>query len=422
MLHRDNLNAAYKWVRKNKGAAGIDGMKVEEAGAYLKENGKALIARIEWGKYTPKPVRRVPIPKPDGGTRMLGIPTVTDRIVQQAVKQVLEPICEPKLADGSFGYRPRRDCKKAVQRVEDYLNAGYTYAVVLDLSKYFETLDHARLLNILRENVKDERIIQTVKRFLKSGVMTEGVVMPAEEGSPQGGVISPLLANIYLDAFDQEYTRRGVPFVRYADVIVLLAKSRRAAQRLLAGSTAFLTKTRKLRVNEEKSRVTTVFSKDFKFLGFTFRKDKTGVHIRIHPKAKQKVKRELKEITKRSAGGNVRKMMAKVEEMMTGWLNYYSIAQMGSFIKQLAEWLRYRQKIWKQWKRPKARMRGLLKLGVDRDRARQVANTRRGYWRAPELPVINWAINNKKLAAAGCYNIEAEYQRIHLKSLKPPTT
>ena len=236
ILEKDNLNRAFKRVKANKGAPGVDGMNVDETLVWLKENNHELVDRIRRGKYTPKPVRRVEIPKPDGGIRKLGIPTVIDRTIQQAMAQQMMPIYEPLFADGSYGYRPGRSAKDAIRKVKEYAEQGYTQAVSLDLSKYFDTLNHIILVNLLRREIKDERVIQMVKRYLKSGVMENGVVIDTEEGSPQGGNLSPLLANIYLNEFDQEYLRRGVPCIRYADDIVLLAKSERAAKRLLETS------------------------------------------------------------------------------------------------------------------------------------------------------------------------------------------
>jgi RNA-directed DNA polymerase len=269
ILYKDNFNRAYKRVKKNHGAPGIDGMTVEEALPYLREHQKELTDRIYSGKYTPSPVRRVEIPKPDGGARKLGIPTVIDRILQQAIAQQLSPIYEPLFADGSYGYRPGRSAKNAILKVKEYAEQGYIFAVSLDLSKYFDTLNHNILLNLLREHVEDERVIQLIKRYLKSGVMEDGVVMPTEEGSPQGGNLSPLLANIYLNGFDWEFARRGVPCVRYADDIVLLAKSKRASERLLESATRYLEGKLKLTVNRGKSRTVSVFAiRNFKFLGF----------------------------------------------------------------------------------------------------------------------------------------------------------
>ena len=240
ILEKDNLNRAFKRVKANKGAPGVDGMTIDETLQWLKEHNHELIDRIRRGKYTPKPVRRVEIPKPDGGVRKLGIPTVTDRTIQQAMAQQMIPIFEPLFSDGSFGYRPGRSAKDAILKVKEYAEQGYTHAVSLDLSKYFDTLNHTILVNLLRKEIKDERVIQMVKRYLRSGVMENGVVIDTEEGSPQGGNLSPLLANVYLNEFDQEYLKRGVPCIRYADDIVLLAKSERAAKRLLETSTKYL--------------------------------------------------------------------------------------------------------------------------------------------------------------------------------------
>ena len=217
ILDRENLNRAFKRVKANNGAPGIDGMTVEEALPHVRENREELLERISRGKYTPSPVRRVEIPKPDGGIRKLGIPTVLDRTIQQAMAQQLTPIYEPLFADGSYGYRPGRSAKDAISKVKEYAEQGYRYAVTLDLSKYFDTLNHELLLNILRKDLRDERVIQLIKRYLKSGVMEDGVVIATEEGSPQGGNLSPLLANIYLNEFDQEFQKRGVPCIRYAD-------------------------------------------------------------------------------------------------------------------------------------------------------------------------------------------------------------
>ena len=267
ILEKDNLNRAFKRVKANKRAPGVDGMTIDEALAWLKEHNYELEERIRRGKYTPKPVRRVEIPKPDGGIRKLGIPTVTDRTIQQAMAQQMMPIYEPLFADGSYGYRPGRSAKDAIRKVKEYAEQGYTQAVSLDLSKYFDTLNHIILVNLLRREIKDERVIQMVTRYLKSGVMENGVVIDTEEGSPQGGNLSPLLANIYLNEFDQEYLRRGVPCIRYADDIVLLAKSERVAKRLLETSTKYLEETLRLKVNQEKSRVVSAFAiRNFKLV------------------------------------------------------------------------------------------------------------------------------------------------------------
>ena len=260
VLDRNNLNRAYKRVKANKGACGVDGMTIDEALPWLKEHRDELLESIRSGKYKPSPVRRVEIPKDNGGVRKLGIPTVIDRIIQQAIAQVLIPIYEPKFSNGSYGYRPHRSAKDAILKVKEYADEGYKFAVCLDLSKYFDTLCHELLMNMLRQDIKDKRLIDLIKKYLKSGVMENGIVMRTDEGSPQGGNLSPLLANIYLDQFDKEFEGRGVKVIRYADDIILLAKSIRAAERLLGTSTEYLEKKLKLKVNTEKSRAVSVYS------------------------------------------------------------------------------------------------------------------------------------------------------------------
>ena len=279
VLDRDNLNRAYKRVKANKGASGVDGMTVDEALPWLKEHGNELLESIRNGKYKPSPVRRVEIPKDNGGVRKLGIPTVIDRIIQQAIAQVLTPIYEPKFSNGSYGYRPHRSAKDAILKVKEYADEGYKFAVCLDLSKYFDTLCHELLMNMLRQDIKDKRLIDLIKKYLKSGVMENGIVMRTDEGSPQGGNLSPLLANIYLDKFDKEFESRGVKVIRYADDIILLAKSIRAAERLLGTSTEYLEKKLKLKVNTEKSRAVSVYSiRNFGFLVLQWEGTET-VHI-----------------------------------------------------------------------------------------------------------------------------------------------
>ena len=417
ILEKDNLNRAYKRVKANKGAPGVDGMTIEQALPWLREYGNELTDRIRRGKYTPSPVRRVEIPKPDGGIRKLGIPTVTDRIIQQAMTQQITPIFEPLFSDDSFGYRPGRSAKDAIQRIKEYIEQGYTKAVVLDLSKYFDTLNHTILLNLLRQQVKDERVIQMVKRYLKSGVMENGVVMPTEEGSPQGGNLSPLLANIYLNEFDWEFSRRGVPCIRYADDIVLLAKSERASERLLMTSIKYLEETLKLKVNREKSRTVSVFAiRNFKFLGFCFGKNGRGVYIRVHQKPLRKAKDKLRGLTSRSKCGSIVRAMEKIKLYMRGWLNYYGIADMKRNIEDLNGWLyrRIRMCIWKQWKLSKTRKRKLLGLGLPEWAAREGAYSRKAYWRMANTGVVKRALTKERLINWGFYDLASAYQSMHV--------
>ena len=415
ILDRENLNRAYKRVKANKGAPGVDGMTVEATLPWLKEHGKELTESIRQGKYKPDPVRRKEIPKPDGGVRKLGIPSVKDRVVQQAVAQKLMPIYEPLFSEGSYGYRPGRSAQDAIYKIRGYTEDGYEWAVLLDLSKYFDTLNHEKLMNLLRKEVKDERVIQLVKRFLKSGVMENGVVMATEEGSPQGGPLSPLLANIYLNEFDHEYEGRGVPVVRYADDIVLLCKSERAAGRLLESSTRYLEGKLKLKVNRDKSHIAKVnATKKFKFLGFAFGKGKDGLFIRVHRKSMQKAKDKLRALTRRNRGKNVRQVMAEVKRYMQGWLNYYVIASMKNTLAEWNGWLRRRIRmyIWKQWKKPRTKYRNLLKLGIPEKYAWMAAMSRRGYWFTVKTGAVERAISNERLVRAGFFDLSLAYESI----------
>ena len=357
------------------------------------------------------------IPKLDGGVRKLGIPTVIDRIIQQAMTQQLMPIYEPLFSEGSYGYRPGRSAKDAVLKIKEYAEQGYTRAVVLDLSKYFDTLNHELLVNILRRNVKDERVIQMVKRYLKSGVMENGVVVETAEGSPQGGNLSPLLANVYLNEFDQEFSRRGVPCIRYADDIVLLARSERASERLLETSTKYLEGTLKLKVNREKSRTVSVFAiRNFKYLGFCLGKNSKGIYIRIHAKSWKKAKDKLRKLTSRSRCGSIVKAMERIKVYMRGWLKYFSIADMKSNIESLNGWLyrRIRMCIWKQWKLPRTRKRKLLGLGLPEWAACEGAYSRKAYWRMANSGVVKRALTKERLINWGFYDLASAYQSMHV--------
>ena len=355
ILDRDNLNRAYKRVKSNHGAAGIDGMSVEEALPWLREHREELLQSIRDGSYEPSPVRRKKIPKPDGGVRKLGIPTVVDRVIQQGIAQKLQNIWEPLFSDSSYGYRPRRSGQQAIQKVKEYAEEGYRYAVSVDLSKYFDTLNHELLMNLLHRKIQDMRVLRIIKKYLKSGVMENGVVSKTEEGSPQGGPLSPLLANIYLNEFDWEMCGRGVKMVRYADDIVVFAKSKRAAERLMESSRRYLEGKLKLKMNTEKSKVTSIFAvKEFKFLGFCIGRNGSGIYIRAHRKSLNKAKEKLKLLTKRNRGHNVRRVMAEVKVFIRGWLGYFHVAEMKRMMKSWDEWLRRRIRmyIWKQWKKP----------------------------------------------------------------------
>ena len=417
ILHKDNLNRAFKRVKANKGAAGIDGMTVDEMLPYLKEHQREWLDRIYAGKFTPSPVRRVEIPKPDGGVRKLGIPTVTDRLLQQAIAQQLMPIYEPLFADGSFGYRPNRSAKDAIFKVKEYAEQGYIYAVVLDLSKYFDTLNHDILINLLRQEISDERVIQLIKRYLKSGVMDNGVVMPTEEGSPQGGNLSPLLANIYLNEFDHEFERRNVPTIRYADDIILLAKSPRAAERLLDSSTRYLEGNLKLTVNKDKSHTVYLFSnRNFKYLGFALGRRKGKVIVRVHAKSWRKFKDKLKTLASRKNVQSIKPSLKRLKLYIIGWMNYYGIANIGYKLNDLNGWLyhRIRMCIWKQWRKPRTRIRNMLAMGVPYNLAFMAGNSRRGIWFITGTNTAGMAMPRKKLQDAGFCDLVKAYWKVRV--------
>ena len=417
ILDRDNLNRAYKRVKRNHGAAGIDGMTVEEALPWLREHKGELLQSIREGSYTPSPVRRKEIPKPDGGVRKLGIPTVVDRVIQQAIAQKLQAIWEPLFSESSFGYRPKKSAQQAIRQVKEYAEQGYLYAVSIDLSKYFDTLNHELLTDLLHRHIHDKRVLKLIRKYLKSGVMENGVICKTEEGSPQGGPLSPLLANIYLNEFDWEMERRGVKTVRYADDIVVLAKSQRAAERLLESCKRYLEGNLRLRTNAEKSKVTSIFAqKKFKFLGFCLGKNGSGIFIRAHKSSLQKARKKLILLTKRNRGRNVRKVMAEVKIFIRGWLGYFHVAEMKRNMQSWDEWLRRRIRmyIWKQWKKPKTRVQNLLKLGIPEWAACICGNSRKGYWRVADTTTLKTAISNERLAAAGYFSIAGCYESLRL--------
>ncbi|WP_246772626.1 group II intron reverse transcriptase/maturase [Paenibacillus polymyxa] len=368
ILGRNNLNKAYKQVKRNHGAPGIDGMTVEAALPWLRENRDELLQSIREGRYKPSPVRRKEIPKSDGrGVRKLGIPTVVDRIIQQAIAQQLQPLFEPLFSGGSYGYRPGRSAQQAIRKVKSYAEQGYGHAVEIDLSKYFDTLNHELLMSLLREHIQDKQVTDLIKKYLKSGVMENGVRRETEEGSPQGGPLSPLLANIYLNEFDQEMKSRGVTVIRYADDIVVLARSKRAATRLLESSRTYLENKLRLKLNTEKSKVVSIVAqKHFKFLGFALGKNGNGMYIRVHRQSLEKAKRKLKELTRRNQGRNARQVMENIKVYIRGWIGYFYVADMKRILQSWNEWLRRRMRmyIWKQWKKPRTKVQNLRKLGI----------------------------------------------------------
>jgi len=381
VLDRDNLNTAYKRVYGNRGAEGIDGMSVYELLDYLKENKSQFLESLRDLSYKPSPVRRVEIPKPDGTKRKLGVPTVVDRLIQQAIAQAMTPVFEKAFSDNSFGFRPNRSAHDAIKRVTEFYDQGYHCVIDLDLKAYFDTVNHDLLMRFIKQYIDDEWLLRMIRKFLTSGVMDGQMFQKSEKGTPQGGNLSPLLANIYLNELDKLLTVRGHKFVRYADDCNIYVKSKRAGYRVLDSISKFLEKDLKLTVNQKKTKVGSPLR--LKFLGFSLGVSSKGTYVRPCQQAKRRVKQSLKKITKRNRGRGLDELFKEINQKMVGWLNYYGIGKIKVFIKSLDEWLRsrIRQYIWKSWKKIKTRFKNLTKLGMTRTQARIFANTRKGYWR-----------------------------------------
>jgi group II intron reverse transcriptase/maturase len=412
VLGVDNMFKAQERVTAKRGSAGIDGMTVDGLNEYLIRHYRELCESIRGGWYKPKPVKRVEIPKPDGGKRLLGVPTVIDRMVQQAMVQVLQPIFEQTFSDTSYGFRPKRNAHQAIQRAKEYYEQGYTYAVDLDLEKYFDTVNHDLLIKMVRETVKDESVISLVRKFLKSGVMADGLVSQTEQGTPQGGNLSPLLSNIYLTKFDRMLEERGHKFVRYADDCNIYVKSPRAAERVMEGCVKFLEGKLKLKVNRKKS--STGSPTKLKFLGFRLSQRKEGVGIQAHAKSLERLERRLKAMTSRKRSGTMGQILEEITRLTYGWLGYYRIAEARKYLDRLSAWLRrrIRQMCWKRWKRPWTRCENLMRLGVPRNKAREWANTRKGYWRIAGSWIMTTTMTNRYLETLGFPNILKRYEEL----------
>jgi RNA-directed DNA polymerase len=402
ILERDNMNLAFKKVKSNKGAGGVDGMKVDELQQYLKENAEQLIQAIKDGKYHPNPVRRVEIPKEEKGkVRKLGIPTVVDRVIQQGIAQVLTPIFEKQFSDNSFGFRPKRSAHDAIRRCQKNVDEGYKYVIDMDLEKYFDTVNQSKLVEVLARTIKDGRVISLIHKYLRAGVVVRHTFEETEIGVPQGGPLSPLLSNIMLNELDHELENRGHRFVRYADDLVIFCKSRKSANRTLENILPYIERKLYLKVNMTKTVVDYVGK--VKFLGFTFYKVKGKTRIRIHPKSVAKMKAKIKELTSRSNGWGNEFRTDRLRKNIIGWVNYFKIADMKSLMTNTDEWQRRRIRMiyWKQWKKVKTRFRQLKHFGIEDDKAWQFANTRKGYWRISNSPILSRSLGNQTLKNLG---------------------
>ena len=400
ILSPDNLNKAYLAVVRNKGCGGIDKMSCEQLLPWLKANKDELIRSLLDGTYRPNAVRRVEIPKDNGKKRLLGIPTVVDRMVQQAINQVLTIIYEPQFSKRSFGFRPRRGCLNALQEVQKIVNEGYKYVVDLDLERFFDTVSHSKLIEILSRTIKDGRVVSLIHKYLRSGVIDNGLWHASEEGTPQGGPLSPLLSNIMLNELDKELARRGHPFVRYADDSMIFCKTKRAAERVRESITKFIEGKLFLKVNKEKTVVS--YIRGVQYLGYSFYVHKGKCQLTVHPKSKAKMKSRLKELTSRSNGWGYEKRKQKLKEYIEGWVGYYHLAKMKRLCIETDEWLRRRIRmcIWKAWKLPKTRIKNLRKCGVKEYNARQWGYCK-GYWRVSGTPIMHMAASTDNLRRAG---------------------
>lgn len=402
ILRKDNLNKAYKQVKRNKGKGGIDGMQVDELLPFLRENQRSLIQKIREGKYKPNPVRRVEIPKETKGEyRQLGIPTVVDRVIQQAIAQELTPIYEEQFSENSFGFRPGRGAHDALRQCQKNVDEGYVYVIDMDLEKFFDTVSQSKLIEVLSRTIKDGRVISLIHKYLNAGVIADGIFERTEVGMPQGGPLSPLLSNVMLNELDKELERRGHRFVRYADDCMILCKSKKSAERTLRNIIPFIEGKLFLKVNRKKTEVAHISK--VKYLGYTFYRYKGKCRLRVHAKSVVKMKNKIRELTDRNKGISNKKREKEYQEYVRGWVQYYRLADMKGLLKRTDEWARRRIRAvyWKQWKKIKTRYRMLKALGMEHWMAKELACSRKGYWRMAQ--VLNQIFSKKNNSQIGIH-------------------
>jgi len=412
ILSPSNLNAAYKQVRRNKGSWGVDKMEVESLKDYLVRQKDELITSIHRGKYRPNPVRRVEIPKENGKQRQLGIPTVVDRVIQQSIAQKLSPIYEPKFSPNSFGFRPKRNAHQALRKCQEYITEGYVYAVDIDLERFFDTVSHSKLIEVLSQTIKDGRVISLIHKYLNAGVMKDDKYEATKEGVPQGGPLSPLLSNVLLNELDRELEIRGHKFVRYADDMVIFCKSRRSAERTMKSIIPYIEGKLFLKVNRDKSQVAQV--RDIKFLGYSFYITKGEGRLRVHPKSVAKMKAKIKELTSRSNGWGNDRRKQELSQYIKGWVQYFKLADMQGLLEKVDGWYRRRLRmvIWKQWKRIKTKIANLVKLEINKYKAYEWANTRKGYWHIANSFILSRTITTDRLRNAGYVFLSDCYREV----------
>lgn len=404
VLHRENMLEAHRRVLRNKGAPGIDGVSVDELMSYCKEHWPKIREELLSGHYVPQPVRKVEIPKPGGGTRMLGIPSAIDRLIQQALSQVLTPIFDPTFSDESFGFRPGRSTHDAVLRAREHIAAGYRWVVDLDLERFFDQVNHDILMARVARRVRDKRVLLLIRRFLQAGIMEDGLVSARYEGVPQGGPLSPLLSNILLDELDKELERRGHRFVRYADDTNVYVKSQKAGERVMASLDRFLSKRLRLRVNRTKSAVARPWKRQF--LGYSVTSNREP-RLKVAPKAVQRLKKKLRPLFRKARGNNLTTTVIALNPKLLGWIAYYRLASVTGVFTQLDSWIRRKLRvvIWRHWKTPRTRFKELMKRGVSRSKAARAAWGRDGPWQSAAGSAMNVAVPNKDLRAIGLLSL-----------------
>ena len=405
-----NVTSALERVERNKGSHGVDGMSVQTLRSHLMEHWSTLRTELMKGTYLPQPVRRVEIPKPNGGVRKLGIPTVIDRFIQQAIAQVLNKEFDPSFSKQSYGFRPNKRGHDAVRQAKLYIKEGYRWVVDIDLEKFFDKVNHDRLMRTLSHRINDPKVLRLIRRYLQSGVMEKGLVSPNTEGTPQGGPLSPLLSNIVLDELDKELESRGLRFVRYADDCNIYVRSKRAGERIMKSITTFIERKLKLKVNHEKSAVDRPWKR--KFLGFTFTPHRKEPKVRISNQSIQRFKQRIREITSRKWSISMKDRLEKLNRYLIGWLGYYQLADTPSVLAKLDGWIRRRLRMvrWKEWKKVKTKHRNLTKLGIKPNQAWEWANTRLGYWRIARSPILDRALDNHYWLSQGLKSLLTRYQ------------
>lgn len=409
VLSKENLNAAWKRVRSNKGAAGIDGISINNFVAYFKGIGQTLVQSIRTGDYQPYPVKRVYIRKPDGGERALGIPTVFDRVIQQAIAQIIGPIFDADFSDFSYGFRPKRSQHDAVKQLQGYIETGKRVAVDVDLSKFFDRVNHDLLMTLLGKKIPDKSLLKLIGKYLRTGAVENGCWFECREGVPQGGPLSPLLSNVVLDLLDKELEKREHNFVRYADDFVIVVNTQKAGERVMASITRFIERKLKLKVNVSKSQVAPI--NQCKFLGFTFH----GKELVWHAKALQQFKYRVKEITGRSRGISMEKKIIELSAYLRGWINYFGIAKGYQKCIELDHWIRRRLRMsyWKMWRRVRTKIQNLMRMGVPEDLAVRCGASNKSYWRSAKTAAIHMALNNDFFANLGLISLRDRWVEIH---------